>query len=77
MEHMDITVEAEEFRDAIDEWAKGYAARRRLAVPAETRGTEAESELRRWSHRHFSRLAAPANTNGGDGDAVPRVASQR
>jgi len=56
---MSITAEAREFRDAIDEWAKGYAATGRLAVRGETRDTAAESDLRRWSHRRFSRPAAP------------------
>ena len=51
---MDIAAETREFRDAIDAWAKGYAARRHLTFETEPQGATAEHDLRRWSRRRFT-----------------------
>jgi hypothetical protein len=59
---MGIVREARAFRDAIGEWTKEYAARRRVALLSGQVGADADVDLRRWSRRRFVGLASEATT---------------
>jgi len=55
----DVVGEVRAFRLAIQGWAKGYAAARRLTCScAKVDGETARADLKRWSHLYFAALAA-------------------
>jgi len=72
---LDIAAETREFRDAITDWAKGYAASRRVALQLGHGNVPAEDDLRRWARSRISQV--PANDTTGDptGSSVVATAS--